>query len=53
MIDQESAEDGKPRARILQAARDVIAQRGFRGASIKRIAERASSRSPVLIHWYV
>ena len=29
-----------------------MADRGFRGASIKRIAERAGLKSPALIYWY-
>jgi AcrR family transcriptional regulator len=51
MINQVPAGDGDRRARILHAALDVIAERGFRGASIKHIAERASLRSPALIYW--
>lgn len=49
MINQEAA--GR-RAQILEAALDVMAERGFRGASIKRIAERAGLKSPALIYWY-
>jgi AcrR family transcriptional regulator len=45
-------EDGGRRAQILDAALQVMAERGFRGASIKRIAERASLKSPALIYWY-
>jgi TetR/AcrR family transcriptional regulator len=51
MINQ-GVNDAGRRAQILDAARDVIAERGFRGASIKRIAERAGIRSPALIYWY-
>jgi TetR/AcrR family transcriptional regulator len=40
------------RAQILDAALHVMAERGFRGASIKRIAERAGLKSPALIYWY-
>src|SRR5258708_33699424 len=40
------------RAQILNAAVYVMADRGFRGASIKRIAERAGLKSPALIYWY-
>jgi len=40
------------RGQILAAALDVMAERGFRGASIKRIAERAGLKSPALIYWY-
>ena len=45
-------EEGGRRAQILDAALHVMAERGFRGASIKRIAERAGLRSPALIYWY-
>jgi AcrR family transcriptional regulator len=43
---------GGRRAQILDAALEVMAERGFRGASIKRIAERAGLKSPALIYWY-
>src|ERR1700716_759614 len=46
------AEEGGRRAQILDAAVHVMAERGFRGASIKRIAERAGLKSPALIYWY-
>src|ERR1700731_1839195 len=46
------ADDRGRRAQILQAALQVTAARGFRGASIKRIAERAGLKSPALIYWY-
>src|ERR1700694_5164873 len=45
-------DDGGRRAQILDAAVHVIAARGFRGASIKRTAERAGLKSPALIYWY-
>src|SRR5438552_17474477 len=48
-------EDDEPagrRLQILDAALHVMADRGFRGASIKRIAERAGLKSPALIYWY-
>src|SRR5260370_16817772 len=45
-------EEGGRRAQILDAALHVMAEHGFRGASIKRIAERAGLRSPALIYWY-
>src|SRR5258708_15944118 len=56
MINQVAA-DGPPddrgrRAQILDAALHVMADHGFRGASIKRIAERAGLKSPALIYWY-
>src|SRR6202171_3426105 len=57
MINQEAAapaadESSGRRAQILDAAVHVMAERGFRGASIKRIAERAGLKSPALIYWY-
>ena len=53
MINQEAArEEGGRRAQILDAALHVMAEHGFRGASIKRIAERAGLKSPALIYWY-
>src|SRR5438105_388368 len=45
-------EEGGRRAQILDAALHVMADRGFRGASIKRIAEQAGLKSPALIYWY-
>src|SRR5215207_70111 len=56
MINQEDtergpADDGR-RGQILDAAFHVMAEHGFRGASIKRIAERAGLKSPALIYWY-
>jgi TetR/AcrR family transcriptional regulator len=47
-----SSDEGGRRAQILDAAVHVMADRGFRGASIKRIAERAGLKSPALIYWY-
>ena len=44
-------QDGR-RGQILDAALHVMAEHGFRGASIKRIAERAGLKSPALIYWY-
>jgi TetR/AcrR family transcriptional regulator len=40
------------RAQILDAALHVMAEHGFRGASIKRIAQHAGLKSPALIYWY-
>jgi TetR/AcrR family transcriptional regulator len=45
------AEPGR-RAQILDAALHVMAEHGFRGASIKRIAQHAGLKSPALIYWY-
>src|ERR1700687_3022564 len=47
-----AADEGGRRAQIIDAAVHVMADRGFRGASIKRIAERAGLKSPALIYWY-
>ena len=47
MINQEAR-----REQILDAALRVIADHGFRGASIKRIAAQAGLKSPALIYWY-
>src|SRR6266542_4205006 len=45
--------DGRGRrAQIVDAALHVMAEHGFRGASIKRIAQRAGLNSPALIYWY-
>src|ERR1700730_15435426 len=57
MINQEGIEEAGPhqpgrRAQILDAALHVMAEHGFRGASIKRIAQRAGLKSPALIYWY-
>src|SRR3979411_2793776 len=57
MINQATA-DGTPggdsgrRTQILDAALHVMSEHGFRGASIKRIAEHAGLKSPALIYWY-
>jgi TetR/AcrR family transcriptional regulator len=53
MVNQvvEEADSGR-RAQILDAALHVMAEHGFHGASIKRIAERAGLKSPALIYWY-
>ncbi|MCA1644577.1 MAG: TetR/AcrR family transcriptional regulator [Chloroflexi bacterium] len=56
MVNQEapgagSVEPGR-RAQIVDAALHVMAERGFRGASIKRIAQHAGLKSPALIYWY-
>jgi TetR/AcrR family transcriptional regulator len=49
MINQE---DTGRRGQILDAALQVMAEHGFHGASIKRIAQRAGLKSPALIYWY-
>lgn len=40
------------RGQILDAAFAEFAEHGFRGATIKRIAQRARLRSQALIYWY-
>ena len=45
--------DGADRRRqILDAAFEEFAEHGFRGATIKRIAQRARLKSQALIYWY-
>src|SRR5919201_6422071 len=44
--------DSGRRNQILDAALHVMAEHVFRGASLKRIAERAGLKSPALIYWY-
>jgi TetR/AcrR family transcriptional regulator len=45
--------DGADRRRqILDAALEEFAEQGFRGATIKRIAQRAKLKSQALIYWY-
>ena len=49
------SETGEPRERreqILEAAFEEFAAAGFRGATIKRIAQRAKLQSQALIYWY-
>ena len=47
------AQEGRGRrAQIVEAALHVMAEHGFRGASIKRIAQHAGLKSPALIYWY-
>jgi len=40
------------RRQILQAALSEFANKGFKGATIKSIAEAAKLQSPTLIYWY-
>ena len=40
------------RNQILDAALEEFAAHGFRGATIKRVAQRAKLRSQALIYWY-
>src|SRR5947208_4767840 len=51
-VEAEPGDGGGRRTQILDAALDVMSEHGFRGASIKRIAERAGLKSPALIYWY-
>jgi len=48
----EAPEGRGRRAQIVDAALHVMAEHGFRGASIKRIAQHAGLKSPALIYWY-
>ena len=48
----ESVEETDRRQQIVDAAFDEFAEHGFRGATIKRIAQRAKLRSQALIYWY-
>src|SRR3982074_2781426 len=56
MINQAAVPDAPEgrgrRAQIVDAALNVMAEHGFRGASIKRIAQHAGIKSPALIYWY-
>jgi AcrR family transcriptional regulator len=56
MINQAAGLDARAqpgrRAQIIDAALHVMAEHGFRGASIKRIAAHAGLKSPALIYWY-
>jgi AcrR family transcriptional regulator len=40
------------RTQILEAAFDEFSEKGFKGATIKSIAEAASLQSPALLYWY-
>lgn len=51
MDDAGAVESGRREA-ILEAALDEFADKGFRGATIKRIAQRARIKSQALIYWY-
>ncbi len=46
------AEDFDRREQILEAAFGEFAAKGFKGATIKSIAEAAGLQSPALIYWY-
>src|SRR5260370_21531842 len=51
--DAEAAEEETDRRQqIVDAAFEEFAEHGFRGATIKRIAQRARLRSQALIYWY-
>ncbi len=49
---EERAEGLDRRAQILEAAFEEFAAKGFKGATIKSIAEAAGLQSPALIYWY-
>ena len=46
------AEEVDRRAQILDAAFEEFSAKGFKGATIKSIAEAAGLQSPALIYWY-
>jgi TetR/AcrR family transcriptional regulator len=48
----EGGDERDRRRQILDAAFEEFAEHGFRGATIKRIAQRARLRSQALIYWY-
>jgi TetR/AcrR family transcriptional regulator, regulator of autoinduction and epiphytic fitness len=48
----EGEEPRERREQILEAAFEEFAAEGFRGATIKRIAQRAKLQSQALIYWY-
>lgn len=55
MVNQEGSRLGEERDRrdqILEAAFEEFSAKGFRGATIKSIAEAAGLQSPALIYWY-
>lgn len=45
-------QEGRRQEQILDAALEEFASQGFRGATIKRIAQRARLASQALIYWY-
>lgn len=49
---EESGEETDRKQQIVDAAFDEFAEHGFRGATIKRIAQRAKLASQALIYWY-
>jgi AcrR family transcriptional regulator len=49
---EESGQETDRRQQIVDAAFDEFAEHGFRGATIKRIAQRARLKSQALIYWY-
>src|SRR5918993_5107202 len=55
MINQEEepmSDQSERRQQILEAATEEFAAKGFLGATIKDIAQRAKLRSQALIYWY-
>lgn len=49
---EEPEEEINRKQQIVDAAFEEFAEHGFRGATIKRIAQRARLRSQALIYWY-
>lgn len=51
-VGQSVSQEGQRQEQILDAAFEEFASQGFRGATIKRIAQRAKLASQALIYWY-
>ena len=49
---QQRQQEPERREQILKAAFEEFAAKGFKGATIKSIAEAAGLQSPALIYWY-
>ncbi|WP_245746288.1 TetR/AcrR family transcriptional regulator [Nocardia altamirensis] len=47
-----AAQAAERRAAILEAAREVIAERGYRGTSLAAVAERVGLTQPGLLHYF-
>jgi AcrR family transcriptional regulator len=51
-LGEQRQQEPKRREQILKAAFEEFAAKGFKGATIKSIAEAAGLHSPALIYWY-
>ena len=49
---EQRRQEPERREQILKAAFEEFAAKGFKGATIKSIAEAAGLQSPALIYWY-